>query len=136
MTPGAIDLKKGSPDSEDGRYSEEVTVMKRPTMKKLMMGAVALCASAMMLTGCQKKREEAAPAVPSNAHVQPLPEPAAPPASAHPASAPSTVTPTAARGSAALPSDQSDDMTNMNNSDAAKPSTLPDSQSGTLEDSH
>ena len=102
-------------------------------MKKSMMwaGLVGIV-GAMTLAGCQK-HEDAAPATPEATTTQPA-APAAPEAT--PAAPAATTAPAAtdATGNAALPSDQSDDMSNMNSSDAAKPATLPDSQSGTAEE--
>ena len=99
------------------------------------MGAVALA-------GCQKHDDAASKTADTRAPVtQPAAAPETPPTPAQdtataPAAAPTTTAPTTpdAGNTAALPSDQSDDMSNMNSNDTAKPSTLPDSQSGTAED--
>lgn len=100
-------------------------------MKKSMMWASLVgVVGAVALAGCQK-HEDAAPVTPEAS--TPATQQAAPATAPSDTSvAPSTTTD--APNTSALPSDQSDDMSNMNSTDAAKPSTLPDSQSGTAED--
>lgn len=99
-------------------------------MKKSMMWASLVgIAGAMTLAGCQK-HEDAAPVTPEAKPAQS----AAAPASTTSAATSTTPAATGATSTSALPSDQSDDMSNMSNSDTAKPSTLPDSQAGTAED--
>lgn len=108
-------------------------------MKKSMMWAsIVGVVSAMALAGCQK-HEDAAPATPEASTTTTTTQQTAPEAPAASTTTTTTDTTTApatdaAGNNAALPSDQSDDMSNMNSGDAAKPSTLPDSQSGTAEE--
>lgn len=105
-------------------------------MKKSMMWlSVVGVVGAMALAGCQK-HEDAAPATPEASTTTTTTQQAAPEAPAASTTTTTTAPTTDANGNnTALPSDQSDDMSNMNNGDAAKPSTLPDSQSGTAEES-
>ena len=107
--------------------------MKKSTMWAGMVGIMG----AVALAGCQGHDDAASKTADTNAPVtQPAAAPETPATPVQdnatvPAAAPTT---TDAGNNAALPSDQSDDMSNMNSSDTAKPSTLPDSQSGTAED--
>ena len=109
-------------------------------MKKSMMWAsIVGVVGAMALAGCQK-HDDAAPVTPEASTTTTTTQQTAPEAPASSTTTTTTDTTTApaatdaAGSNTALPADQTDDMSNMNSSDAAKPSTLPDSQSGTAED--
>lgn len=105
-------------------------------MQKTMMTWMgALCVGVIALAGCQKKHEDAAPVMPeTSAPAAQSEAPGQPISNASPSALPGTDD--SSSDDVILPSDQSDDMSNMSDSDAAAPSKLPDSQSGTLEDAH